>query len=56
MPPPQTILQKTKKRAKINVTEIYLEVIVELCYNIVSEGVGGGKSVENNNEMQTFLV
>ena len=29
---------------------------MELCYNIVSEGVGGGGSVENNNEMQAFLV
>ena len=31
---------------------------MELCYNIVSEGEwgGGGESVENNNEMQTFLV
>ena len=30
---------------------------MELCYNIVSEGVGGGGgSVENNNEMQNFLV
>ena len=30
---------------------------MELCYNIVSEGVeGGGVSVESNNEMQTFLV
>ena len=29
---------------------------MELRYNIVSEEVGGGGSVENNYEMQTFLV
>ena len=36
---------KKNKRAKINVTWIYLKVIVQLCYNIVSEEVG--ESVEN---------
>ena len=55
MAPPKQPHKKKKKLAKINVTWIYLEVIVELCYNIVSEGVRGG-SVENNNKMQTFLV
>ena len=30
---------------------------MELCFNIASEGVGGGGgSVDNNNEMPTFLV
>ena len=42
-PPKQPYKKKKKKKlAKINVTWIYLEVIVKLCYNIVSEGVRGG--------------
>ena len=43
MAPPKQPYKKKKKLAKINVTWIYLKVIVELCYNnIVSEGVRGG--------------
>ena len=57
MAPPKTILQKKDKKTSKN--KCNLDILGSYCgtvlqYSII--GCGGGGSVENNNEMQTFLV